>query len=450
MRTGSRPAYVEDDLVTYGGSGYYATRRSARRPSHRPMTVALVRCSSSRAPPARKARPAPAARPGATGAAGPTGATGATVRKARPARRNRRHRGDRRDRGDGREGPRGVAGPSGGGTPGGQVTPAINVIADDVHRHPDQRWPTGPVDQRVLVDYEMMRIISAVLVSGHTYTLTVQRGHPRHDADDAQEQHRHVPASAGAVDGDAVGDRGGEGRHVAAGRPSRSRSRCHRRLRRRWGDEPRRAHRCGDHNGAQRSGVDVRGSDRDLEEQASAGRAEGRYRRYRLDGRDPARRDARRHGATGAQGPQGIPGATGPAGATGATGPQGIQGATGRRAHRGSSSRSSPGRTSPSTRRTLPRRSSRRPPRAGSTLRLLSMRSPLRWLRAPTRTSRSPTTTQRTRSRSPGRAVAVGSRRRTPSTPWPRRCARAPASTRLRRRSEHDHADFDGDWWDHR
>ena len=58
----------------------------------------------------------------------------------------------------------------------GTVTPAINASQTTFTATLTNEWPTGPVDQRVLVDNELMRVISAVVVSGQTYTLTVQRG----------------------------------------------------------------------------------------------------------------------------------------------------------------------------------------------------------------------------------------------------------------------------------
>ena len=141
-------------------------------------------------------------RPGATGPPGPTGATGATGARARrgdrPGRIDRSHRGRPARRGPG------IAGPAGGGTLAGRVTPAINASQTTFTAVLDQEWPTGPVDQRVLVDNELMRIISAVARLRADVHVDRATGILGTAAAYAQQQPHDVPAAAGLVDGDAV------------------------------------------------------------------------------------------------------------------------------------------------------------------------------------------------------------------------------------------------------
>ena len=170
-------SYAVDDLVTYGGSGYYcsvAVGPSLSAPTTDTGHWSLLVLQGAPGPQGPTGSPGATGATGAPGTAGatgpagspgPTGPTGATgpaglTGPAGPA---------------GIEGPRGIAGPTGGGTLAGKITPAITASQTTFTATLDPEWPTGPIDARVLADSEMIRIISAVVVTGQTYTLTVQR-----------------------------------------------------------------------------------------------------------------------------------------------------------------------------------------------------------------------------------------------------------------------------------
>ena len=168
-------AYVSEDLVSYGGSGWYchaAVGPSETPPSSDSAHWALLvlqgapgiqgpagaqgptgsaGATGAQGVPGPVGARGPAGSPGPTGATGPVGATG-------PA------------------GARGDAGPAGGGTIAGKLSGAINATQTTFNVVLDRHeWPTGPLNARILIDDEMMLASSAALVSGLTYQLTVTR-----------------------------------------------------------------------------------------------------------------------------------------------------------------------------------------------------------------------------------------------------------------------------------
>lgn len=170
--------YVKDDLVTYLGSGYYCRVPVGPTATVPPSDTgpaghwSLLVLQGAPGPTGPQGIGGAAGAPGglgptgSTGSAGPTGPAGqmgnpGSIGPTGPT---------------GVQGPRGDAGPSGGGTLSGTLAGGITAVQTSFPVVLSQEWPTGPVNNHILIDNELMLVTNAVPVSGQTYTLTVVRG----------------------------------------------------------------------------------------------------------------------------------------------------------------------------------------------------------------------------------------------------------------------------------